>query len=332
MNNLPAKVENANTNLTTPSHWTREQIELLKDTICKGATDSELQMFIFQCKRTNLDPFTRQAFAVKRWDSSLQKDTMSFQVSVDGLRLIADRTGKYVGQTSPLWCGADGVWRDVWIKPEPPLAAKVGIYRSDFKDAIWGVATLRAYMQIKKGGAPNTFWEKMPDVMLAKCAESIALRKAFPHEMSGIYTQEEMVEHHENNGGNGNGNGHQTKSPSEKQTMPAVTPEELEKKLREDLAWTKDKINLVSSQDFTWEELACGDFPVERIKDGKKTEVGGRQYLQQLAAWKERPEIAIKAKIALEMKKIEATPEQDPKPNSPQDIGGNGYEKQPQKA
>lgn len=170
------------TGIAIAPQWNEEQIGLVKRTVMPpNSTNDELAMFGLVAQRTGLDPFARQIYALRRGDK------LSFQVSIDGMRTVAERSGKYAGQQPPQWCGEDGQWKDVWIDAKPPAAARVAVLRSDFSEPCVAIATYKSYAQTS-----SPTWQKMPDVMLAKCAESLALRRAFPQELSGLYSQEEM--------------------------------------------------------------------------------------------------------------------------------------------
>jgi phage recombination protein Bet len=177
---------------SAPQVATKEQIDLLKQTIAKGCNDTEFSLFMELCRAKRLDPFAKHIQPVKRWDPDSQSMGLTFQTGIDGFRLIAERTGKYRGQDGPYWCGEDGIWFDVWVKQEPPVAARVGVFREGFDRPIYAVAHYAEYIQTKKDGKPNSMWAKMACNQLAKCAESLAIRKAFPEDLAGLYTPDEM--------------------------------------------------------------------------------------------------------------------------------------------
>ncbi|MDJ0579034.1 phage recombination protein Bet [Crocosphaera sp.] len=166
------------------SHFNPQQVELIKKTIMPGASDDELQLFGMVCQRLGLDPFSRQINAIKRGGK------WGFEPTIDGFRSIAESTGKY-GGSETYWCGEDGVWHDVWLKDEPPKAAKTIVYRSDAQKPFVAVARFNSYKVEYKGQLSN-FWAKMPDLMIGKVSEALALRKAFPRNLSGVYCDDEM--------------------------------------------------------------------------------------------------------------------------------------------
>ena len=165
----------------------REKLDLIKQTVAKGATDLELQLFFHACQRTGLDPLMKQMYAIKRWNSADKRETLTFQTGIDGYRLIADRTGQYAGSSD-----AEYELNDEGF----PAVAKVTVTKLVAGTPCPFTASARwsEYVQRTREGKPTSMWERMPFLMLAKCAEALALRKAFPAELSGVYTHEEMTQ------------------------------------------------------------------------------------------------------------------------------------------
>jgi hypothetical protein len=110
---------------------------------------------------------------------------MTISSGIDGLRSIAERTGQLDGSSS-YWCGEDGVWVDVWLSSKPPAAAKTIIYRKGCAHPFTATARFADF------NAGQGLWSKMPSVMIAKCSEAQALRRAFPADLSGVYSTDEM--------------------------------------------------------------------------------------------------------------------------------------------
>ncbi len=179
-----------NNGVVSSSFFSPEQVRLIKRTIMsESATDDDLALFGQVCSRLGLDPFAKQINAIERGWGDNKK--WSFEVTIDGYRAIADATKQY-GGSECYWCGNDGTWVDVWLKDELPAAAKCIVWRKDSDKPFIAVAKFKSYKGTKKDGSLNSIWQKFPDLMIAKCAESLALRKAFPRQLSGVYTQEEM--------------------------------------------------------------------------------------------------------------------------------------------
>lgn len=189
--------------------WSDEQRAVLAQIGVENAPRADLKMFLQQCQRTGLDPWSRQIYMIGRnqWDRRTQGyvTKWNIQTSIDGFRVIAERSGKYAGQTPVEWCGKDGQWQDVWLSDQPPAAARVGVYRSDFSAPLYATAHFAEYApRDKKSGNLTGLWATLSAHMIAKVAEALALRKAFPNDMSGLYTGDEMAAADNNDAGKPN--------------------------------------------------------------------------------------------------------------------------------
>lgn len=175
--------------------FTPEEVALIHRTMMAGASKDDVALFVATCERTGLDPFARQIMASSR---NTQKDgawvtVWNWLVTIDGLRKVAVDSGEYEGQEGPFWCGKDGTWKEIWTDGDP-YAAKVIVHRKGFRTGLAGIAKFESYVQKKRDGKPNQVWANLGDHMIAKCAEALALRKAFPNEMAGLYTTDEMAQ------------------------------------------------------------------------------------------------------------------------------------------
>ena len=163
--------------------FTQQQVATLKQLGVDKVSDGDLAVFFHQCVRTGLDPFAKQIYMVGRWDGRANATRYTIQTGIDGYRLIAERTGKYAGSD------------ETWVEENgKPVSATVTVRKIVDGQVCNFSATARIeeYVQTGKDGKPMGLWAKMPHRMLAKCAEALALRKAFPQDLSGLYTAEEM--------------------------------------------------------------------------------------------------------------------------------------------
>lgn len=170
-----------------PNNWSPEQAQLMEFAGVGHAPASVAQGFLHACARTGLDPIAKQIYAMQF------KGKWAVIVGVDGFRVIAQRSKGYQGQVGPQFT-ADGVtWSDAWLPTlqggkanDVPMAARVGVWREGFREPLWQVITWAEF------GQTTGNWNKTPAHMLGIRAETHALRRAFPNDLSGLYTAEDF--------------------------------------------------------------------------------------------------------------------------------------------
>lgn len=158
------------------THFTEKEVQLIKNYLCKEIDDFELKFFSDVCKKTGLDPFIKQIYAIKRGGK------LTIQTSIDGYRLVADRTGKYCPGREPTFT----------YDETGKLLSATSYVKKQTSDGTWHEVAATAFYSEYKPNYKSDFWENKSHIMLSKCSESLALRKAFPNELSQVYTKEEM--------------------------------------------------------------------------------------------------------------------------------------------
>ena len=161
----------------TYENITPDQVDLIKSQIAVGATDDELKLFLHVADKSGLDPLSKQIYFIKR------SGKMTIQTAIDGFRAIADRTGQYIGSSDPVFEDNGKIPAKATVTVNKVVGGVVGNF----------TATAR-WDEYYPGKSQGFMWDKMPHTMLGKCAEALALRKAFPAQLSGLYTGDEMAQ------------------------------------------------------------------------------------------------------------------------------------------
>ena len=167
--------------------FTEDEQKLILTTCCSGATESEARALMAIAEARGMNPIVGDCYFVKRWDPATSSTRWSVQAGIDAFRSKAEATGDYAGQDAPTFTyDAKGFVE----------SATVAVYRKSCpgRPFVTATAFFAEYVQTKKGGEPTQMWAKMPRNQLAKCAESLALRKAFPKELAKVYTSDEMAQ------------------------------------------------------------------------------------------------------------------------------------------
>lgn len=153
-----------------------EELDLIKRSVANGATDAELKLFLFDCQRRGVHPLDKLLHFTKRGGKYTPV------TSIDFMRSQAAMTGEMAGSDDPIFETTDD---------GKLLAARVTVYRITQGQRFPYSATAR-WSEYCPDNAP--MWRKMPHTMLGKCAEALALRKAFPQQLAGLYTADEMAQ------------------------------------------------------------------------------------------------------------------------------------------
>lgn len=206
MTALPAEIERPpKSALARRWGMSDDMLEIIRRAVAPGAPDEVLELLFVKCKALGCDPLERFVHVIPRSANVKDEKTgewrreirWTIQGAIDLFRSIAEQSGDYGGQLGPFWSNDGKNWSDVWLEAEPPKVCKIGVLRHTFKEPLWVVGTYDYYVPRDGKGnpVPGPFWRGEKGAhQLAKCVEELALRKAFPKKLGGVYGNEEMAQ------------------------------------------------------------------------------------------------------------------------------------------
>lgn len=173
--------------------FTTEQIQAIKDTVAKGATDAEFVMYMALVNKYQLDPFAREIWFIKD-----KQGKPMIQVAKDGFLKVAQRDSRFLGiQGSAVYANEEftidyetyNIVHKPLLKDRGPLVGAWCKVKKEGMDPYIAWAEFAEYSRGKPNFGP---WKDLPSVMIQKVATTIALRATFG--ISGVYAPEEIVD------------------------------------------------------------------------------------------------------------------------------------------
>ena len=194
--------------------FSETELKAMRAEYGKGATDTQWELFISECRARALRPGPHVVFQLRK-SKEYDPDTNTSQyvkkpfwiTTIGALRLIALRTGQYGGSAPAEYIylddnGDPSIISEIPLPskehknlPREPWAVRMSVYRKDFDRPITSVIRFDSVATTQKRGEALTLtdmWAKRGDAQNAKCSEADALRKAFPEELGSLYLSEEI--------------------------------------------------------------------------------------------------------------------------------------------
>lgn len=184
---------NANKDLT--SQFSSDQLQLIINTVARGASPDELQLFLYRCNLLKLNPLKPGQIHFVKYGNS----PGTIVIGIDGFRATGIRTGLHVSTNRGVNKNENGEIVSGWCRIKK--RDQTGEIQEFYEETPF----------VEYFNEKNPSWKKMPETMIKKCSEAACHRMAYPDDLGGVYVDAERdaIEAsagHSEGGSYGNGN------------------------------------------------------------------------------------------------------------------------------